>query len=144
MQSELVSAHHWAHSHLLHSHGPYATSQLVDKIVGCFNSWHVEAIRAGTPGGNGGYMKPILVEQYLKELGRSAFGQQLRDRIAQPTAAATAQPPAEQRPQLSNDQIEELNKTDARSWCRQLGLTVRGNVPELKARLKRHFESGGN
>ena len=59
----LCSAHHWAHSQLLHSHGSYSTSQLVGEIVECFNSWHVKAVRAGTPCVNEDYMKPYLVEQ---------------------------------------------------------------------------------
>ena len=65
---------------------------------------------------------------------------ELNDSIVQPTAVA--RPAAEQCPHLSNDEIEELNKPEARSWCRQLGLAVRGNVPELKARLKEHFKNG--
>ena len=139
-----ASAHHWAPNQLLHSHGSYSTSQLVGEIVECFNSWHVKAVRAGTPCVNEDYMKPYLVEQYLKKLGRLALGQQLNDRVTQPMTGTAAQPTAEQPPQLSNDQIEQLNKPEARAWCRQLGLTVRGNVPELKARLKEHFKGSGN
>ena len=48
----LRSAHPLAHGHLLHFNVSYSTCQLVNETVGCFNSWHVEAIRAATPGGN--------------------------------------------------------------------------------------------
>ena len=81
-------------------------------------------------------MKASLVQQYLKELGRSAVGQQLDHMIAQPTA--------EQPTCLSADQIEKLNRTETRLWCKHLGLKVRGTVPELKARLKEHFKGSGN
>ena len=85
------------------------------------------------------------MEQYLKGLGHLARGQQLNDRIVQPVAAAMAQPSAEQHATLSSsDQIDKLKRNDTRSWCSQLGLRVRGTVPELKARLKEHFKSSGN
>ena len=54
-----------------------STAQLCDKMVGCFDHWHVEAIKARLPGGNGGYMWPQLVTAYLKVLGMAAIGQQL-------------------------------------------------------------------
>ena len=54
------------------------TAQLCDKMVGSFDYWHVEAIKAGLLGGNGGYMRPqLVVIGYLKVLGAAAIGQQL-------------------------------------------------------------------
>ena len=98
-------------------------------MVGCFDHWHVEAIKAGLPGGNGGYMRPQLVTAYLKELGAAAIGQQLNVRVQEPVAS-----------HLSHAEIDGLNQQQARYWCRQMGLAVRGTVPELKLRLKEHFK----
>ena len=108
-----------------------STAQLCDKMVGCFDHWHVEAIEAGLPasGGNGGYMRLQLGTAYLKELGVAAIGQQLNVRVQEPVASC-----------LSHVEIDGLSQQQARYWCRQMGLAVRGTVPELKLRLKGHLK----
>ena len=41
---------------------------------------------------------------------------------------------------LSHVEIDGLNQQQARYRCRQMGLAVRGTVPELKLGLKEHFK----
>ncbi len=72
--------------------------QLCDKMVGYFDHWHVEAIKAGLPGGYGGYMRPQLVTGYLKDQGAAAIGQQLTARVQEPVAV-----------HLTHAQIDELS-----------------------------------
>ena len=125
----LRSAHAWAYRELNKPGHTPSTAQLRDKMVGCFDHWHVQAIKAGLPGGYGGYMRPQLVTNYLKELGTAAIGRQLTLRIQEPVSV-----------RLSRAEIDGLNQQQARYWCREMGLPVRGTVPELKLRLKEHFK----
>ena len=125
----LRSAHAWAYQEMNRKGCTPSTAQLRDKMVGCFDHWHVEAIKSGLPGGYGGYMRPQLVTDYLKELGAAAIGQQLTARLEEPVAV-----------HLTHAQIDELSRDKARYWCKQMGLAVRGTVPELKLRLKEHFK----
>ena len=85
----LRHAHVWAHEQLQRSALSSTTDRLVELMVRCFDSWHTQTIRAGTPGGYGGFMRPQLVKQFLNELGRSAMRQQMATRIDR----AAAQPP---------------------------------------------------
>ena len=98
-------------------------------MVGCFDHWHVQAIKDGLPGGYGGYMRPQLVTDYLKDLGAAAIRQQLSARVQEPVAV-----------HLTHAQIDGLSRDKARYWCSQMGLAVRGTVSELKLRLKEHFK----
>ena len=132
----LLSAHSWACGEF-HRLGQIATTaELCNKMVECFNSWHIQTIRSGRPGGYGGYMKPQLVMQFLNELGQSAVAQQHQSRVEQPVAPEL--------PRLTDAQIDGLNRTHARELCRQWGLKVRGTVCELKLRLKDHFKKLAN
>ncbi len=76
-------------------------------------------------------MWPQLITDYLKELGTAAIGQQLKVRVQEPVAGS----------HLFHAEIDgPPNQQQARYWCRQMGLPVRGTVPELKLRLKEHFK----
>ena len=129
----LRHAHAWAHSHLSKQGRLFSTVQLRDTIVGCFNEWHVQSISAGRVGGYGGHIKPSLVMEFLNEVGKSGLQQQLAHRVQHPPAQS-------QQRGLADEQIDQLNRTRARDWCRHFSLRVGGTVEELRARLKEHLK----
>ena len=96
-----------------------------------FNSWHTNAIQNGDPRRFGGYISRQMVERYLTEEGRAAVASQVHQRICQPVVPQRT---------LTDDQIESLNRSRARDWCRALGLKIDGTKEELRLRLKQHFK----
>ena len=63
-----------------------------------------------------------LVTNYLKELGTAAIGQF----------------------HLFHAEMDGHSQQQTRYWCKQMGLAVRGILPELKLRLKEHIKLVAN
>ena len=101
-----------------------------------FSSWHVHFLSQEKPGGLGGNMPVQLVELFLKQQSRSVVTSQVAQQVRWPSNQQHSQL---LRPLLTRSDIESISQKRARDLLRQLGLSTYGTMPELRDRLKRHY-----